>query len=62
MTASRRADRLSRWLLDVQDRLGWQKALVALANKHARIIWALLTRDEVFRNDHMPACFASTQP
>jgi transposase len=62
MTAPRRTDRLSRWLLDVQHRLGWQKALVALANKHARIIWALLTRDEVFRTGHIPTCFATVQP
>lgn len=62
MTAGRRTDRLSRWLAEVQVRLGWQKALVALANKHARIIWALLTRDQVFRPDHMPACFTPLQP
>ncbi|MEB2499834.1 IS110 family transposase [Burkholderia cenocepacia] len=62
MTAGRRTDRLSRWLQEVQGRLGWQKALVALANKHARIIWALLTRDESFRPDHVPACFTPMQP
>ncbi|AWV05242.1 hypothetical protein DM992_39135 [Burkholderia sp. JP2-270] len=55
-------DRLSRWLQEVQGRLGWQKALVALANKRARIIWALLTRDESFRPDHVPACFMRMQP
>ena len=29
-------------------RVGWQKAVVALANKNARIVWALLAKDRVF--------------
>lgn len=31
---------------------------VALANKNARIVWALLTHDRRFRLDHMSACAA----
>ena len=58
MTAARRTDRVSRWLLDVQARLGWRKELVALANKHARIIWALLRRNDAFDLNHVPSCFA----
>ena len=27
-------------------RIGYHKTLVAIANKHARIIWALLARDQ----------------
>jgi hypothetical protein len=34
--------------------VGWQKAVVALANKNARILWAVLTRDAVFNPDHVP--------
>lgn len=60
MTATRRTDRVSRWLLDLQARLGWRKALVALANKHARIIWALLRRNEPFDLNHVPSRFTVT--
>ena len=28
------------------ERVGWQKAAVALANKNARILWAVMTRGE----------------
>ena len=44
-TAPRRKDALSRWALTLKERRGPNKAAVALAAKHARIIWALLTRD-----------------
>ena len=30
-------------------RIGYHKTLVAIANKHARLIWVLLTRDEPLR-------------
>jgi hypothetical protein len=33
MTASKKTDRLSRWLVQLKARSGWQKAVVALANK-----------------------------
>ena len=33
-------------------------ATVAMANKTARIVWAVLTRGEVYRADHMPALSA----
>jgi transposase len=53
-TAHRRSDRLSRWLLGVRERRGWQKAAVALANKNERIVWAILTRGECFDPEHVP--------
>jgi hypothetical protein len=34
------------------ERVGWQKAVVALANKNARILWAVLTRGLAFNPDH----------
>ncbi len=40
--APRRQDRLSRWALQVSERRGKNKATVALANKLARIGWAVL--------------------
>ena len=42
------ADRISQWLVQLKERVGWQKAVVALANKNARILWAVLTRDGAF--------------
>lgn len=54
MSAGKRADRISRWLVQLKERIGWQKTVVALANKNARILWAVLTRDAVFDPDHVP--------
>jgi transposase len=42
-------DRRSRWLQSLVARRGKNKAAVALANKNARIIWALLARGECYR-------------
>ncbi len=44
MSAGKRSDRISQWLVQLKERVGWQKAVVALANKNARILWAVLTR------------------
>ena len=54
MTATKRTDRISQWLVQFTERVGWQKAVVALANKNARILWAVLTRDAAFDPDHVP--------
>ncbi|SEK12317.1 IS110 family RNA-guided transposase [Paraburkholderia diazotrophica] len=53
--AARRDDRLSRWILQLQARIGYQKTLVAIANKHARILWAILVKGEKFDPSHAPA-------
>ena len=45
-SAPGREDRLSRWALKLQDRRGYHRTLVAIANKNARIAWALLARDQ----------------
>ncbi len=39
--------------------LGWQKAVVALANKNARVVWAVLIRELAFDPDHVPPTPAS---
>jgi len=54
MSAGKRSDRISRWLVQLKERAGWQRAAVALANKNARILWAVLTRDAAFDPDHVP--------
>lgn len=43
-----KTDRRSKWLRGLIDRRGKNKAAVALANKNARIAWALLTTDHVY--------------
>jgi transposase len=54
MSAGKRSDRISQWLVQLKERVGWQKAVVALANKNARILWAVLTRGVPFNPDHVP--------
>ena len=46
--AHRREDRLSRWALEVAGRRGKAKAIVAVANKLARIAWALVRWDREY--------------
>lgn len=44
-----RRTRLAAWIVTTYQRIGYHKTLVAIANKHARLIWILLTRDEPLR-------------
>jgi transposase len=53
MTAHRRQDKISSWVVSLRERSGWQKAVVALANKNARILWAVMTRGEAFDANHL---------
>ena len=48
MSAGKRDDPTSRWLVQLVQRVGWQKACVAMANKNARILWAVMTREQGF--------------
>lgn len=52
MTAAKRSDRISQWLVQLTARVGWQKAVVALANKNARILWAVLAKGRRFDPNH----------
>jgi transposase len=52
MTAHKRKDRISQWLVQLLARVGWQKAVVALANKNARILWAVLAKGQRFNPNH----------
>lgn len=38
------------WLQGVKERRGTNRAAVALANKNARVVWALLTKQEFYKN------------
>ena len=53
MTAHRRHDKISSWVVALRERSGWQKAAVALANKNARILWAMFTRGLEFDARHV---------
>jgi transposase len=52
MTAHKRRDRISQWVVQLTARVGWQKAVVALANKNARILWTVLSRGQRFDANH----------
>lgn len=45
----KKKDRKNKWVADKKDRLGYNKAAVALANKNARIIWAMMKTGECYR-------------
>jgi len=53
MSAGKRDDPISRWLVQLTARVGWQKACVAMANKNARILWAVMTREQGFDPRHV---------
>lgn len=59
MSAHKRDDPTSKWLLQLKDRVGWQKACIAMANKNARILWAVMTREAAYDPRHIsvkPQC------
>jgi transposase len=47
----KRLTKLETWAVNTQMRIGHNKATVALANKMARIMWAVWTRHEKFNGD-----------
>lgn len=49
-TAMRHKDRMSRWVMTLHSRRGYHRTLVAIANKNARIAWALLSHNEEFKS------------
>lgn len=44
-----KTDKRSLWIADKKQRCGYNKAAVAVANKNARIIWAILATGECYR-------------
>jgi transposase len=44
----KKSDRRSMWIADKKNRCGYNKAPVALANKNARIIWAIMAKGECY--------------
>jgi transposase len=43
-----RASRLQRWIIELYGRKGYYETLIAIANKHARILWAMLAKGESY--------------
>jgi transposase len=52
-TAERHNDRMARFAIAVQSRRGYFKALVAVAAKQARIVWAMLAKNQPLNVDAM---------
>jgi transposase len=46
--ARTQTDRRSQWIRGLLERRGWNRTAVAVANKNARIVWALLSRGGVY--------------
>ena len=53
MTAHKRDDPISQWVFKLREKSGWQKAAVAMANKNARILWAVMTKGVFFDAHHV---------
>jgi transposase len=41
-------NRMQQWIIRLYGRVGYHKTLVAIANKHARQLWALLAKGETY--------------
>lgn len=50
-TAPDTLTRLQQWIVSLHKRAGYHKALVAMANKHARQLWAVLAKGERYNPD-----------
>jgi transposase len=48
-TANYRQSRFNQWVNQLRERRGYNKATVAVANKNARIIWAVLRHGDGYR-------------
>lgn len=48
-----RDERVWLWAHQLKERVGWQRAAVALAAKNARILWAMFTRGQPFNPKHV---------
>ena len=57
--AQRKKDKVEGWMSRLLERRNKNVAAVALANKNARIVWALLARDREFRSDYTSAVAAA---
>ncbi len=47
-SAAHKSDRLSRWAMALRARRGYHRTIIAIAAKNARIVWALLAKNQTF--------------
>jgi transposase len=59
MNAGRKKDQRSRWAVALKDRVGMNKAAVAMAHKNIRTIFALLRKGGVFQDNYKPQLVAA---
>jgi transposase len=45
----KKTDKKNKWVADKKNHIGYNKASVALANKNARVIWAIMATGESYR-------------
>jgi transposase len=50
-TAPDKLTRLQQWIVRLNARVGYHKTLVAIANKHARQLWAVLAKGEAYNSE-----------
>ena len=53
--AGRKDDPLSKWINRIREERGWNKAVVAMANKLARIGWAILRHNTIYQPASEPS-------
>ena len=46
--APEQLNRVQQWAVQLYGRVGYHKTLIAIANKHARELWALLAKGETY--------------
>ena len=59
VTTARRNPAKHPWLMALLSRLKFRQVAIALANKMARIIWALLVRGGTYTPNHQPLALAA---
>ena len=57
--APEKLSRQERWARDLHGRAGYHKTLIAIANKNARVLWALLAREEHYNPEAWRSCDAA---
>jgi len=53
--SSKKDDKRSIWIKELRQRIGYNKAAVALANKIARTAWAIIKERSIYNANHKPA-------
>ena len=54
-----RRSRLEQWIVALHGRVSYQKNLVAIANNHLRILWAILAHGEAYDPERLAAPYAA---